>query len=62
MLDLQKYRCSRLDIASTNQKLRLLYQLSEQRMLVQITSHISMPINLRRMLTLTSIKEVQFVY
>lgn len=40
MLDLQKYRSSRLDIASTNQKLRLLYQLSEQRMLVQVTSHI----------------------
>lgn len=56
MLDLQKYQCSRLEIASTNQKLRLLYQLSEQRMLVYVTSHISMPINLRQVLILTSIK------
>lgn len=37
MLDLLKYPCN---IAPTNKKLRLLYQLSEQRMLVQVTSHI----------------------
>lgn len=62
MLDLQRYCWSRLEIASTNQKLRLLNQLSEQRMLVYVTSQISMPINLRQVLILTSIKLAQFVY